>query len=62
LLGQVALERLVQTLHLAECLGVIGTRVLEDHAEALELILEQDHGPGSMEHVGYAVPHSPLIP
>ena len=39
LLGQVALERLVQALDLAAGLGVVGARVLELDAEALELVL-----------------------
>ena len=38
---QVALERLVQALNLAAGLRVVGPRVLELDAEALELVLEQ---------------------
>ena len=41
LLGQMALERLVQALHLPTGLRMVGTGVLELHAEALELVLEQ---------------------
>src|ERR1035437_484585 len=42
LLGQVALEGLVEALHLAAGLGVIWRRVLGGDAEPLELGLEED--------------------
>src|SRR5205823_7438353 len=42
LLCQVALERLVQALHLAERLQVVWPRVLKDDPQGLQLVLEQD--------------------
>ena len=42
LLCQVALERLVQALHLAERLRVVWARVLKDDPQGLQLVLEQD--------------------